>query len=66
MTTLTMRSHRGKADLDAIALFLKTCEVVDLPNEYPSVSDILMQFDAPSVDQQRHIRLWEDAEDIAG
>ncbi|MEQ9239013.1 GNAT family N-acetyltransferase [Coleofasciculus sp. E2-BRE-01] len=62
MTTLTMRSHRGKADLDAIALFLKTCEAVDLPNEYPSVSEILMQFDAPSVNQQRDIRLWEDAE----
>lgn len=53
MTTLT---------IDAIARFLKTCEAVDLPNEYPSVSDILMQFDAPSVDQQRDIRLWEDAE----
>lgn len=63
MTILTMRPHRGEADLDAIARFLKTCEAVDLPNEYPSVSDILMQFDAPSVDQQRDIRLWEDAAD---
>ncbi|WP_446367462.1 GNAT family N-acetyltransferase [Coleofasciculus chthonoplastes] len=62
MITLTMRPHRVEADLDAIALFLKTCEAVDLPNEYPSVSDILMQFDAPSVDQQRDICLWEDAE----
>jgi ribosomal protein S18 acetylase RimI-like enzyme len=62
MTTLTMRPHRGKADLDAIARFLKTCEAVDLLNEYPSVSEILMQFDAPSVDQQRDIRLWENAE----
>lgn len=62
MTTLTMRPYGGKTDLDAIAPFLRTCEAVDLPNEYPSVSDILMQFDAPSVDQQRDIRLWEDAE----
>jgi hypothetical protein len=53
-----MRSHRGKADLDAIARFLKTCTAVDPPDEWHPVSDILMQFDAPSVDQQQDIRLY--------
>ena len=59
---LTMRSSRGKSDLDEITHLLKTCEAVDPPDKWPSGSDILMQFDAPSVDMHRDIRLWQDTD----
>jgi mycothiol synthase len=55
-----MRSYAGKTDLEAIAKFLETCQSVDPPDTWPSISEIRLQFDAPSVDQQRDIGLWED------
>ncbi|MEQ8753069.1 MAG: hypothetical protein RID09_06035 [Coleofasciculus sp. G1-WW12-02] len=42
MTTLTMRPHRGKTDLDAIAPLLKTCEAVALPDEWENADGQLI------------------------
>lgn len=60
MNTLKSRSYKGKIDLTAISQLLKACEVVDPPDQWPSVSDILMQFDAPLVDKAHDVCLWED------
>ena len=60
MTTLTMRSYGGEADLQAIADLINTCEAADRMDEGTSVSELRVEFDAPSVDKGRDIRLWED------
>ena len=59
---LSIRSSKETSDLDEITNLLKTCEAVDTPDKWPSVSDILMQFDAPSVDKQRDICFWQDTD----
>jgi ribosomal protein S18 acetylase RimI-like enzyme len=48
--------------LEAIAHLLKICEAIDPPEEWPSLSEIQMQFESPpkSVDRDRDLRLWED------
>jgi ribosomal protein S18 acetylase RimI-like enzyme len=60
MNTLTMRSYAGEADLQVIADLINTCEAVDRMDEGTSVSELRVEFDAPSVDKGRDIRLWED------
>lgn len=62
MNVVTSRSYAGKSDLEAIAHFLNNCEAIDPPEEWPSLSEIRIQFEAPpnSVDRDRDLRLWED------
>lgn len=62
MITLTIRPYSGETDLEAIANLLNTCEEVDLLEEGTSVSELRTEFDTPSVDKTRDIRLWEDAD----
>ena len=62
MLTLTMRPYAGDADLKAIANLINTCEAVDQLDEGTSVSELQLQFDEPSLDKSRDIRLWEDAD----
>lgn len=59
MKKLTSRSYAGKTDLDAIASLLNACNSAVDFDEWPSVPELLMQFDDPSVDNTRDIRLWE-------
>lgn len=60
MVTLTMRPYAGETDLQAIADLINTCEAADRMDEGTSVSELRVEFDAPSVDKARDIRLWED------
>lgn len=61
MITLTKRPYAGEGDLQAIADFLNACEAVDKLDEWTSVAELRVEFDTPSVDKGRDIRLWEDA-----
>jgi mycothiol synthase len=60
MLTLTLRSYRGEADLPAIADLINACEVVDRLDEWTSVDELRVEFNDPSLDQSRDLRLWED------
>ncbi|NJK66092.1 MAG: GNAT family N-acetyltransferase [Microcoleus sp. SU_5_3] len=58
---LSARSYAGDRDLEAIAHLINTCEAVDRLDEGTSVSKLQQEFNAPSFDKARDIRLWEDA-----
>ncbi|MDY7004159.1 MAG: GNAT family N-acetyltransferase [Cyanobacteriota bacterium] len=62
MKTLVTRSYQGETDLEAIAEFFQVCETVDRLDELVSVSDLRQAFNAPDVDKERDIRLWENGE----
>jgi len=60
MITLTMRPYAGEADLEAIASLINSCEAIDQVDEGTSVSELRQEFDDPSVDKARDIRVWEN------
>ncbi|MEG3980561.1 GNAT family N-acetyltransferase [Microcoleus sp. D3_18a_C4] len=62
MANLSARCYAGDRDLDAIAHLINTCEEVDRLDEGTSISELQQEFNAPSLDKARDIRLWEDAE----
>ncbi|MEG4942932.1 GNAT family N-acetyltransferase [Microcoleus sp. F4-D5] len=62
MANLSARCYAGDRDLDAIAHLINTCESVDRLDEGTSISELQQEFNAPSLDVARDIRLWEDAE----
>jgi mycothiol synthase len=59
METVTNRSYGGKTDLEAIASLLNASKSAMTFDQWPSVPEMLMQFDDPSVDETRDICLWE-------
>lgn len=62
MKTLVTRSYQGEIDLEAIAELFQACETVDRLDEWVSVSDLRQKFNAPDVDKESDIRLWENGE----
>lgn len=58
---LLARSYAGDRDLEAIADLINTCETADRLDEGTSISQLQQQFNAPSFDKARDIRLWFDA-----
>ncbi|MEG4054545.1 MULTISPECIES: GNAT family N-acetyltransferase [unclassified Microcoleus] len=62
MANLSGRCYAGDRDLDAIAHLINICEEVDRLDEGTSISELQQEFNAPSLDLARDIRLWEDAE----
>jgi mycothiol synthase len=52
----------NESDLEAIAHLINTCEKVDRLEEGTSISELQRELNAPSLDQARDIRLWEDVE----
>ncbi len=62
MITLTMRPYVGEADLEAIASLINSCEAIDQVDEGTSVSELRQEFDEPSVDKARDIRVWENVD----
>lgn len=60
-TDLSARSYAGDRDLSAIADLINTCESVDRLDEGTSISQLQQEFNAPSFDKARDIRLWFDA-----
>lgn len=61
MANLLARSYAGDRDLEAIADLINTCEAVDRLEQGTSISELQQEFNAPSFDRTRDIRLWEDA-----
>jgi len=59
---LSARSYAGESDLEPIAHLINTCEKVDQLDEGTSISELQQEFNQPSLDVARDIRLWEDAE----
>lgn len=57
-----MRPYAGEADLEPIAHLINTCDAVDKLDQGASVNELRSDFSAPSVDQARDLRLWEDAD----
>lgn len=51
----------NESDLEAIAHLINTCEKVDRLYEGTSISQLQQEFNAPSLDKARDIRLWFDA-----
>lgn len=62
MITLTMRPYAGEADLEAIANLINACEAVDRIDSGTSVPELRQEFDEPSLDKARDLRLWEDTD----
>ncbi|MBE9186750.1 GNAT family N-acetyltransferase [Microcoleus sp. LEGE 07076] len=62
IANLSARCYGGDRDLSAIADLINTCESVDLLDEGTSISELQQEFNQPSLDVARDIRLWEDAE----
>lgn len=58
---LTFRPYKSETDLETIAELLNSSESANEFHEWPSPAEILMQLEAPSVDKQRDICLWEDS-----
>lgn len=58
---LLARCYAGDRDLEAIADLINTCETVDRLDEGTSISQLQQEFNAPSFNKARDIRLWEDA-----
>jgi mycothiol synthase len=61
MLSVSIRPYAGESDLEAIADLINTCESVDRLDEGTSISELQQEFNAPSLDKARDIRLWEDA-----
>ncbi len=62
ITNLSVRSYAGEINLEAIADLINTCESVDRLDEGTTISELQQEFNQPSLDVARDIRLWEDAE----
>ncbi|EDX76390.1 hypothetical protein MC7420_4646 [Coleofasciculus chthonoplastes PCC 7420] len=62
MSIITRRPYRGEIDLDAIAHLINTCEIVDQLEEGTSVTELKQSFDDPSIDKERNLFLWQDAD----
>jgi mycothiol synthase len=60
-THLSARSYAGDRDLSAIADLINTCEEFDRLDQGTSISELQQEFNQPSRDLARDIRLWEDA-----
>lgn len=57
-----MRPYAGEADLEAIANLINACEAVDRIDSGTSVPELRQEFDEPSLDKARDLRLWEDTD----
>ncbi|MEG3838751.1 GNAT family N-acetyltransferase [Microcoleus sp. herbarium14] len=58
---VSARSYAGEIDLEPIAHLINTCEKVDRLDQGTSISELQQEFNEPSLDKARDIRLWEDA-----
>jgi mycothiol synthase len=62
MKTPKTRPLDGESDLGAIVELLNACEVVDRLEQWTSKSELLLEFNDPSVNKAKDFLLWEDDE----
>ncbi len=61
MLSVSIRPYAGESDLEAIAYLINTCQSVDRLNDGTTISELQQEFNEPSLDKARDIRLWFDA-----
>lgn len=64
MRTIKRRPLQGDKDLPLIANLINACNEVDKLDDGVSVQELSEEFDAPSVDKELDIQLWEDENGI--
>ncbi|MEB3178569.1 MAG: GNAT family N-acetyltransferase [Nostocaceae cyanobacterium] len=62
MLTIHMRPYQGETDLQPIADLVNSCDGFDKLDAGTSVTELRTEFETPSVDQARDLRLWEDGD----
>jgi mycothiol synthase len=62
MRILQARSYTGEADLQPVTDFLNLCEAYDKLDEGISVDELRDEFNAPTLDTARDLRIWEDGD----
>jgi mycothiol synthase len=66
-SSITMRSYQGKADLQPLVDLFDACEKVDKLDLSISPAQLQLEIEAPGVDLDRDLRLWEnDAGQLIG
>ncbi len=61
--TLTERTYQGEADLTAIADLVNHCHQANQLDAYTSVAELREDFNEPTFDINRDLRLWQDDQD---
>ena len=56
-----MRAYQGESDLQKIIDLFDACEAVDRLEQSISIAQLQLSIEAPGVDQDRDLSLWEDA-----
>lgn len=66
-SSITMRSYQGEADLQPLVDLFDACEKVDKLDLSISPAQLQLEIEAPGVDLDRDLRLWEnDAGQVIG
>jgi hypothetical protein len=60
MPQISSRPYQSSRDLPYLVELFQACEALDRLGHAPSVAELQTELDAPSVNQQEDIRLWED------
>ncbi len=61
-SSILIRHYRGEPDLQPLVDLLDACEAVDKLEVSVSTAQLRLDIEAPGVDLDRDLRLWEDAE----
>lgn len=60
MQTIVMRAFADENDLNRIAHLINTCYTVDEMDNSTSVTELREEFDTPSINKAKDLRLWEN------
>ena len=55
-----MRAYQGESDLQKIIDLFDACEAVDQLEQSISIAQLRLSIEAPGIDQERDLSLWED------
>jgi ribosomal protein S18 acetylase RimI-like enzyme len=61
MITLRIRPYLGDIDLQPLVELFNACEAVDRLDDHVTTTDLRLEFSDPSLDPERDLSLWEDA-----
>ncbi len=61
-SSIIMRHYRGEPDLQPLVDLINACEAVDKLEVSVSTAQLKIEIETPTVDFDRDLRLWEDAE----
>jgi mycothiol synthase len=59
-SSITMRPYGGESDLQALVDLFDACEQVDQLESSTSIAQLRRSLEAPSIDRERGLMLWED------